>query len=101
MTAEEWARIKDLFEAALDVPEEARDRYLREACGDAPQIYSTVAELLQDHESAGGGERPHRPAGAPALQSGDLIAGRFRILRFIAAGGMGEVYEALDERLHL
>src|SRR5215813_2390305 len=30
---------------------------------------------------------------------GELLAGRFRIIRFIAAGGMGEVYEAHDLEL--
>lgn len=30
---------------------------------------------------------------------GDVLAGRFRIVRFIAAGGMGEVYEAEDSEL--
>jgi len=35
----------------------------------------------------------------PALASGTLLAGRFRIARFIARGGMGEVYEAEDQVL--
>ncbi len=35
----------------------------------------------------------------PALSAGDLVAGRYRIARFIAAGAMGEVYEARDEEL--
>jgi eukaryotic-like serine/threonine-protein kinase len=30
---------------------------------------------------------------------GELLAGRFKITRFIAAGGMGEVYEAQDLEL--
>ena len=33
------------------------------------------------------------------LAAGDLLAGRFRIVRFIARGGMGEVYEAEDLEL--
>jgi serine/threonine-protein kinase len=36
---------------------------------------------------------------AATFSPGDLLAGRFRIARFIAAGGMGEVYEAEDLEL--
>jgi eukaryotic-like serine/threonine-protein kinase len=35
----------------------------------------------------------------PRLQRGESLAGRFTILRFIARGGMGAVYEANDVRL--
>src|SRR3970282_2503640 len=31
--------------------------------------------------------------------SGDVVAGRYRIARFLAQGGMGEVYEADDLEL--
>jgi serine/threonine protein kinase/Tfp pilus assembly protein PilF/TolB-like protein len=37
---------------------------------------------------------------APALSEGRLLAGRFRIVKFIARGGMGDVYEAEDLELH-
>lgn len=36
---------------------------------------------------------------APALEPGNLLANRFQIVRFLAAGGMGEVYEAEDLEL--
>src|SRR5580658_161371 len=39
-------------------------------------------------------------AGGPCFAPGDLLANRFRILRFISKGGMGEVYEAEDLELH-
>jgi tetratricopeptide (TPR) repeat protein/tRNA A-37 threonylcarbamoyl transferase component Bud32 len=40
------------------------------------------------------GEMPER-----RLKPGDRLAGRFLIVRFLAQGGMGEVYEAVDEHL--
>jgi serine/threonine protein kinase/predicted Zn-dependent protease len=40
---------------------------------------------------------PYGPAGR--IQPGDLISDRFRVIRFIASGGMGEVYEVADLEL--
>ena len=42
----------------------------------------------------------HAQPGARQLKPGDRLADRFTIVRFIARGGMGEVYEAADEHLH-
>jgi serine/threonine protein kinase len=41
----------------------------------------------------------HEHAGRVQLQVGQVVAGRYRITRFIARGGMGEVYAAHDEML--
>jgi serine/threonine protein kinase len=57
-----------MFEAALDLPEDARASYLDEACRNRP------------------GE----------FKAGDVLSQRFRIERLIARGGMGAVYRAID-----
>jgi DNA-directed RNA polymerase subunit K/omega len=38
---------------------------------------------------------------AKALDAGTFVGSRYRIVRFIARGGMGEVYEAFDEELRV
>lgn len=42
--------------------------------------------------------RPTLPSGG-AFASGELLAERFRIVRFLGHGGMGDVYEAEDEEV--
>src|ERR1700683_3021368 len=37
--------------------------------------------------------------GGHQLRRGDILGGRFTIVQFLARGGMGEVYEAIDQHL--
>ncbi|MGA3202690.1 MAG: protein kinase [Bryobacteraceae bacterium] len=57
-------------------------------------------ELLVDADSTGARWARSVTADIPRLSTGIELAGRFRVLRFIAAGGMGDVYEAEDLELH-
>ena len=50
--------------------------------------------------SAGASGTPGGRRAAPVFAPGELGAGRFRIVRFLAQGGMGQVYEADDLELH-
>ncbi len=61
-----------------------------------------------EHPSVAPTPTPSQPASTPTGASrspgalfspGDLLAGRFKVIRFIAGGGMGEVYEAEDQEL--
>src|ERR1700689_3170105 len=113
---------EQLFEVALAPEPAERGAFLDRACNHDPELRRTVEELLADDVNAGSLlEHPpfefldqreilQRPADnaendtASARPGGRLAANqilidRFVIARFIAKGGMGEVYEAADIRL--
>lgn len=62
----------------------------------------SAVELGKNHTSGSlhpSGGSSGSGSGTASLPDGCLLCGRFRILRFIARGGMGEVYEAKDLEL--
>lgn len=102
-----WRRVKDLFLAALDVPPGQQDAFLAAACGADQGLRDEVASLLASDAEAGsfiegpaaallaaGPARPFTPRLAPGA-----VLGRYEIVEFLGAGGIGEVYKARDTRL--
>lgn len=103
MTPERWERIKELFATALDQDPAARSVFLRETCQNDETLRAEVERLLFEHGRTGtfldsALERVIGPLpGTKHLFSEhQVVAERFRIVRFIGQGGMGEVYEAED-----
>jgi serine/threonine protein kinase len=104
---------EELFGEALELPPESRSAFLKRVCGDDAQLRSQIEQLLLKDARAGSflAAPAFTPDGTQTLsalgpsptpgrfQSEQLIAGRFAIVRFIARGGMGEVYEAKDQFL--
>lgn len=94
--------IKQTFSAALSVTADRREAYVLEVCADRSDLRHAVTDLLSAHYDA---SNTFLEAGglhfdAPWLfRPLDQIGGRFRIVRAIARGAMGEVYEADDDRL--
>jgi hypothetical protein len=48
-----WARIKAIFEAALELPPEERSAFVARECEQQPEMEPEVRQLLADHEAAG------------------------------------------------
>ena len=120
--------VDEIFCAALDLPEGERAPYLDAACEQAPELRMLVDEMLAEDARAGSflrvpliGPAPANsevPAGshvvstrvdssparetsmAPRFAPAQVISDRFAVIRFLARGGMGEVYEVEDRLLH-
>lgn len=100
MTPERWAQVKQVMQAALDVPEAERGAWLENASGGDAALRREVESLLTAHRNASGfldGPAPlPEPPASPSLQPGTRI-GPYRIVQSIGEGGMGTVYQALRE----
>jgi eukaryotic-like serine/threonine-protein kinase len=118
--------VEQVFEAALACEPAEREAFLDEACAGDPKLRGTVEELLAADARAGsflehspfdfldqandclpgarttGSIHADELSPAPAsgrFKPGQVLLDRFVIVRFVAKGGMGEVYEAEDSFL--
>jgi tetratricopeptide (TPR) repeat protein len=120
--------VEQLFEAALSLAPMERDAFLEEKCSSNLQLKRIVEDLLAEHVRAGSflqhlpldfldkammntasiaemaspvdsNGTPLFPTAVGRLKPGQTLIDRFVIVRFIAKGGMGEVYEAEDRFL--
>ncbi|PYQ19972.1 MAG: hypothetical protein DMF79_11440 [Acidobacteria bacterium] len=117
MPDERWQRVKDLVDAVLERPLEAREPFLREVCGEDESLLREVESLLAarrevgdflsepallvedalpTRDSAAGGRGSVRSL--PRLAPGTRL-GPYEVVCFLGAGGMGDVYKARDTRL--
>jgi serine/threonine-protein kinase len=104
MTPERWKQLKQLYAEAAEADGARREAILASADPDLADLYH---RLLAAGESEGFLDHPLQVFEAPSLglqpmpafSAGDVLCDRFQIVRFIASGGMGEVYEAYDSGL--
>jgi serine/threonine protein kinase len=103
MLPERWQEIEKLYHSALELSPEDRQRYLESACADDEALRREVESLLASDDLAAGFLETKEPqikkeAAEAPIPAGAQI-GPYKILEFLRAGGMGEVYRGRDTRL--
>ena len=53
MDAERWKRVDELLQAALQVPAERQEEFMRQQCGGDSELLEEVRSLLTSHRKAG------------------------------------------------
>ncbi len=102
MTPERWTRIKALFSAASEMPDEERASFLANEAGDDAALIAEVNSLLQSHDTAGDflatvpAELRKGALFLEAANAGERI-GSYRLVEIIGTGGMGDVYKAVRD----
>ena len=107
LTPEQFARLRQWFDEAVNLPQSEREALIERVRRDeGDEMADQLANMLKADEPTQTMDaprehlqRPPKPEEPSAFREGELVLGRFRIVRLLGRGGMGEVFEAQDQEL--
>ena len=104
MTADQFRRLEQLYDAASNLDAVERRRFIDEQCADDEEVRRELLAALQD-DGSGLTALVERAAAATVADAADAAGrrmGPYQIVRPIGRGGMGAVYLAIrdDDQFH-
>ena len=106
----DWARVKTVFQSALEQPGELRASFVADACGNDRPLRAEVESLLIAHDAAGAFASADALASLTTDALYELSAaeielapgarfGSYDIVGLVGRGSMGQIFKAHDSRL--
>src|SRR5580704_4529015 len=103
-TPEQRARLRRLIDDAQELSPSSRAVFLERVHVEEGEALAAQLEamLKADDETSPADGPVVAAGGAPrqsAFRAGEIVLDRFQVVRLLGRGGMGEVYEALDQEM--
>ncbi|MEZ5429100.1 MAG: protein kinase [Pyrinomonadaceae bacterium] len=100
MDSVKWRKIKEIFQAATDLPAGKRPAFVSEQCGGDAELRFEIEKMLAFTDDTA--DDPFEKNAFQIITGGDSSLpdriGDYKIIRKVGHGGMGTVYEAVREK---